>query len=116
MSAFEVPSYRMTVELPVGFKDRDGKLQRVAEVRAVTGADEMYIGMAREYNEHPNDMVYKLVLLGRCVTRLGDQVQVTLADVQRLHAADIRALEYAVYTLTYGSDALPPEEPGTHEP
>lgn len=109
----EVPVYRLTVELPVGFKDRSGAVSRVAEVRAVTGVDEMHIGMSREYNEHPNDMVYKLLLLGRCVTRLGDFAQVTLADIQRLHARDIRALEVAVYTLTYGSDALPPEEDGT---
>ncbi len=113
MPVMEIPSYRMTVELPVGFKDEKGTLQKVAEVRAVTGADELYIGMSREYNEHPNDMVYKLVLLGRCVTRLGDIPVVSMADVQRLHARDIRALEIAVYTLTYGSDALPAEEAGT---
>ena len=113
MPEFEIPSYRMTVELPVGFKDRNGLHQRVAEVRAVTGADELYIGMSREYNEHPNDMVYKLLLLGRCVSRLGDNIIVTLSDVQKLHARDIRALELAVYTLTYGSDALPEEDPGS---
>jgi len=110
MTMIEIPTYRMTCELPVGFKDRDGKLYKTAEVRAVTGSDELYIGMSREYNEHPNDMVYKLLLLGRCVTRLGNNAIVTLSDVQQLHARDIRALEYAVYTLTYGSDALPEED------
>lgn len=109
----EIPTYRMTVELPVGVKDRAGKVSKVAEVRAVTGADELYIGMSREYNEHPNDMVYKLLLMGRCVVRLGDNTTVSLSDVQALHARDLRALEYAIYTLTYGSDALPPEEEGT---
>ncbi|MDP2313226.1 MAG: hypothetical protein Q8P41_10000 [Pseudomonadota bacterium] len=109
----EIPSYRMTVELPVGFKDKIGAVQRLAEVRAVTGADEMFIGMSREYNQYPNDMVYKMLLLGRCVTRLGDNAIVSLTDVQQLHARDIRALEYAVYTITYGSDALPEEEEGT---
>lgn len=111
--SIEVPTYRMTVELAVGVKQRDGTISRTAEVRAVTGLDEMYIGMSREYNEHPNDMVYKLLLLGRCVTRLGDQTVVSLGDIQQLHARDIRALEIAVYTITYGSDALPPEEGGT---
>lgn len=106
----EIPEYRLTVELPVGVKDRRGAVSRVAEVRAVTRADETYIGMSREYNEHPNDMVYKQLLLARCVTRLGDFAQVTLADIQQLHARDIRALEFAVYTLTYGSDALPEED------
>ena len=78
----------------------------------MTGLDEMYIGMSREYNEHPNDMVYKLLILGRCVTRLGDNTAVTLHDIQQLHARDIRALEVAVYTITYGTDALPAEDEG----
>lgn len=109
----EVPSYRMTVQLPVGFNDKVGALQKVAEVRAVTGADELFIGMSREYNQYPNDMVYKMLLLGRCVTRLGDNAVVSHADVQQLDARDIRALEHAVYTITYGSDAHPEEEEGT---
>ena len=106
----QLPSYRLSVELPVGFRDRKGDRRNVAEVRPITGADEMYIGMSREYNEHPNDMVYKMLLVGRCTTRLGDETVVTLADVQKLHARDIRALEYAIYAITYGSDALPDEE------
>lgn len=111
MSNTPVPSYRLAVELPVGFMDSKGERQNAAEVRAVTGGDELYIGMSREYNEHPNDLVYKMLLLSRCVTRLGDNSMVTISDVQRLHARDIRALEYAVYSLTYGSDALPEEDP-----
>jgi len=106
----KLPSYRLKVELPVGFLNRKAERQTVAEVRPVTGADEMYIGMSREYNEHPNDMVYKMLLVGRCTTQLGDETVVTLSDVQRLHARDIRALEYAIYAITYGSDALPDEE------
>lgn len=108
----EVPNYRMTVELPVGVRNRNGSWDRTAEVRAVTGADEMYIGMSREYTEHPNDQVYKLLLLGRCVTRLGDNSVVALSDIQQLHARDIRALEYALYTLTYGSESPPSEGDG----
>ncbi|MCB9780828.1 MAG: hypothetical protein H6742_19830 [Alphaproteobacteria bacterium] len=110
MASPEIPSYRMTVELPVGFLDPKGTRQTAAEVRAVTGADELYIGMSREYTEHPNDMVYKMLLLGRCVTRLGDETIVTLSNVQQLHARDLQTLERAIYTLTYGSDALPDDE------
>lgn len=106
---------RATVELPIGIKNGDGTVDRMAEVRAVTAPDEMYVGMSREYNEHPNDMVYKLLLLARCVIRLGDRTQVSLSDIQTLHARDIRALELAVYDLTYGSDALPPEDGRTAE-
>lgn len=109
MPPLEVPSHSATVELPVGVKNGDGTVDRTAEVRAITTVDEMNVGMSREYNEHPNDLVYKLLLLGRCVIRLGDRKQVSLTDIQALHAQDIRALELAVYELTYGSDALPPE-------
>lgn len=58
-------------------------------------------------------MVYELVLLSRCVTRLGDDDLVTFSDVSRLHARDIRALETAVYELSRGPDAPNPEEHGT---
>ena len=111
MPQYEIPNYKMEIELPVGMKV-DGTLYKDAEVRAVTGADEMYIGMSREYNEHPNDMVYKMLLLGRCVTRIGPNTIVTPSDVQQLHARDIRALEYGIYALTYGTDALPEEDDG----
>jgi hypothetical protein len=102
---------RLTVELPVGFQDRAGVLQRTAEVRAATGADEMFIGMSREYNQYPNEMVYKMLLLARCVTRLGEATSVSLADIQALHARDLRAIEYAVYALTYGDDEAEADAP-----
>ncbi len=108
----EIPIPRRSVELPVGFRDAKGSIHRTAEVRAVTGADELYIGMSREYNQHPNDMVYKLLLLGRCVTRIGEESVVTLSDVQQLHARDIRALEVAIYEITYGDGSVPKEEDG----
>lgn len=47
------------------------------------------------------------------MTRLGDRTAVSLGDIQQLHARDIRLLEVAVYELTYGSDAPPPQEDGT---
>lgn len=52
-------------------------------------------------------MVYKLLLLSRTVTKLGSKGLVTISDVQKLHARDIRALEYAVYRITYGEEAVP---------
>jgi hypothetical protein len=107
----ELPTWRMSVELPVGFKD-GGVIVRDAEVRAVTGADEFSIGMSPEYNKSPNDLVYKTLLLARCVVRLGTRTALSATDIQKLHARDVRALEYAVYTLTYGEDALPKEDPG----
>ena len=105
----DIPFSRMSVTLPVGFES-GGQHYDTAEVRAVTGADELYIGMSREYNQNPNDMIYKMLLLGRCVTRLGEENIVTLSDVQQLHARDIRALERAVYSLTYGPGAVPDGE------
>ncbi|MCB9765022.1 MAG: hypothetical protein H6739_34935 [Alphaproteobacteria bacterium] len=111
MSGPQLPSYREVVSLPVGFKDAQGELVQEAEVRPVTGADELYIGMSPEYNRSPNDLVYKTLLLSRTVTRLGDKKPVSIHDISKLHAMDVRALEYAVYRLTYGADALPEEDP-----
>ena len=113
MADLQIPTYRMTLELPVGIRSADGTADRTAEVRAVTGADEFYIGMSPEYNKYPNDMVYKTLLLSRCVTRLGDRTAISITDIQKLHARDVRALEVAVYTLTYGEDALPKEDPNS---
>ena len=100
-------SHREAIELPVGFEERGGEIHRDAEVRAVTGGDEMWIGMSPEYNRNPNDLVYKSLLLSRCVTRLGPKTLITVGDIQRLHARDVRALEYAIYRLTYGDDSIP---------
>ena len=80
---------------------------RDAEVRAVTGGDELFIGMSPEYNKHSNDFVYKTLLLSRCVTRIGEKTMITLTDIRKLHARDVRVLEQAVYRLTYGEDAVP---------
>ena len=105
-------SHREIIQLPVGFELPDGKLVKEAEVRAVTGGDELYIGQSVQYNRNPNDLVYKTLLLSRCITKIGPKTNVTMSDVSSMHALDVRALEYAVYRLTYGEENLPPEEPG----
>ncbi len=92
----------------MGFEDtRTGEVYKDAEVRAVTGGDELAVGMSREYNSFPNDLIYKTLLLARCVVRLGSKTVVSVDDIKRLHAQDLRALEYAVYRLTYGAEAIP---------
>lgn len=110
MSGPRTPSYREAVNLPVGWEDSDGNLHKDAEVRAVTGGDELWIGMSPQYARHPNDLVYKMLLLSRTVTRLGPKTRLTPGDIGNLHALDVRALEYAVYRLTYGEENLPSEE------
>lgn len=105
-------SHRELIQLPVGFELPNGELAREAEVRAVTGADELFIGQSSQYNRHPNDLVYRTLLLSRTVTRIGPHKSVTVSDVGKMHALDVRALEYAVYRLTYGEENLPDEEPG----
>lgn len=101
-------SFRHVVELPVGYEDPvSGELMRTAEVRAVTAGDEMAIGMSTEYNRYANDLIYKTLLLSRCVTKLGSRENITLNDVRKLHAQDMRVLEYEIYKLTYGEDAVP---------
>lgn len=88
MSALAVSASRLTVELPMGFRDAQGTHPTQAEVRAATGADALTIAMTPEYNEHPNSPVYTLLLLGRCVTRIGDNTVVTLSHVLTLHAIE----------------------------
>jgi hypothetical protein len=106
-------SYRETVVLPVGYEDpASGELYKEAEVRPVNGGDELYIGMSPEYTQHPNDLIYKTLLLSRTVCKLGPRTLITVDDITRLHAQDIRALEYAVYRITYGEDVAPPEGEG----
>jgi len=106
------PDHREFVELPVGFQlPGTDEVVRDAEVRAVTGGDEFHIGMSPEYRRSPNDLVYKTLLLARCTTRIGDRKTISVADINKLHAADVRALEYAIYRLTYGKEALPDEDP-----
>ena len=63
-------SHRELIQLPVGFELPNGELAREAEVRAVTGADELFIGQSSQYNRHPNDLVYRTLLLSRTVTRI----------------------------------------------
>lgn len=105
-------SHREVILLEVGFEMPDGSLANEAEVRAVTGADELKIGTSAQYNRYPNDLVYKTLLLAECVTRIGGKNHITMSDIGKLHALDVRALEYAIYRLTYGEENLPPEEPG----
>jgi hypothetical protein len=105
-------SHREIVRLPVGYELPNGELATEAEVRAVTGSDELFIGMSSQYNRNPNDLVYKTLLLSRTITRIGPKKSITMADVGKLHALDVRALEYSVYRLTYGEENLPPEDPG----
>lgn len=108
MSGARPTSYREVVQLPVGYEDPEtGQMQREAEVRAVTGGDELAVGMSAEYNRFPNDLIYKTLLLSRTVVRLGTKTRVNVEDIKRLHAQDLRKLEYTVYKLTYGEEAIP---------
>lgn len=108
MSGQRPTSHRELVALPMGIEDPAANvIHREAEVRAVTAGDELFIGTSPEYNRFPNDLVYKTLLLSRTVTRLGNKTNVTLDDIKRLHALDLRALEYAVYRITYGEGVVP---------
>lgn len=107
----QTTSYREKVALPVGYEDpATGEVHKEAEVRPVNGGDELYIGMSPEYTKYPNDLIYKTLLLSRTVTKLGPRTLITVDDISKLHAMDIRALEYAVYRITYGEDVVPEGE------
>ena len=90
-------SHREIIQLPVGFELSTGDLAKEAEVRAVTGADELFIGQSSQYNRHPNDLVYRTLLLSRTVTRIGTHKNITIADIGKMHALD--AVSYTHLTL-----------------
>ena len=101
-------SHRETITLPVGFEDpATGEVTHEAVVRAVNGGDELAVGLSPEYNRSPNDLVYKTLILSRTIVRLGNRKHITVNDVKRLHIQDLRALEYAVFRLSYGEEAIP---------
>jgi hypothetical protein len=105
MSEVRSTSHRELVLLPVGVEDSKlNAIHREAEVRAVTAGDELFIGTFPDYNRFPNDLVYKTLLLG-------PKTSITAEDIKRLHVLDIRALELAVYRITYGEGVVP-ETPG----
>jgi hypothetical protein len=96
-------SYQERLELPVGYEDpASGQIWTDAEVRAINGSDELAVGMSADYNRYPNDLVYKNLMLARAVVRIGGRTIVTQDDIRRLHARDLRALEEAIFRLTYG--------------
>lgn len=100
-------SYQERLELPIGYEDpASGQVWTDVEVRAINGSDELAVGMSPDYNRHPNDLVYKNLMLARTVVRIGGRTLVTQDDIRRLHARDLRVLEEAVFRLTYG------EQPG----
>ncbi|MFM7201374.1 MAG: hypothetical protein ACKO6N_11330 [Myxococcota bacterium] len=100
-------SYREIVFLPVGYEDpASGKTEKEVELRAITGADELYVGMSPEYNRHQNDLVFKAMLLSRAIVRIGDRTAINIGDIQRMHAQDLRVLEETVFRLTYGTDVI----------
>merc|ERR1712072_22513 len=81
-------SHRELVILPVGFELPTGEIAAEAEVRAVTGADELFIGTSSQYNKNPNDLVYKTLLLSRTITRIGPKKNVSMGDIGKMHALD----------------------------
>jgi len=100
-------SYREIVRLPVGYDDpASGQVENEVEIRAITGADELYVGMSPEYNRHQNDLVFKAMLLSRAIVRIGSRTAINIGDIQRMHAQDLRVLEEAVFRLTYGTDVV----------
>jgi len=108
-------SDRRTVPLPVGHIDAYGEMHTTAEVRPITGADEYRVGLSKEYTARPIDSVYEMLMLSRCVTKLGSRTQVTLSDIEQLHPDDLEVLKRAIHELTY-KPPEPAEPPKAAEP
>ena len=78
-------------------------------MQAVTGGDEMYIGQSVQYNRNQMILFINIVIIS-LYNQIGPKTMLQCLILSC--CLDVRALEYAVYRLTYGEENLPPEEPG----
>jgi len=86
--------------LPIGLEDASGRLRRTATLRKMRGHEEALL-----YD--PSLSAGRLVteLLAGCLTRLGEDGEVTVNDVRRLYSADRNYLLLEIRRFTLG-DAM----------
>lgn len=84
-----VTEYRF--ELPRGFVDQQGTVQREGIMRLATARDEIL--PLRDPRVRDNEAYLTVLLLSRVVTALGDLPQVTPATIEGLFAPDLAFLQ-----------------------
>ena len=80
-----------TFQLPRGYVDSDGNLQRDGVMRLATAKDEIAPMKDPRVQENPGFLV--VVLLSRVITKLGDLPQISTRVVEDLYTADLAYLQ-----------------------
>ncbi len=88
-------------ELPVGFLDEDGAVQRTAVLRKMTGRDEAVMSDKR-YRNNGARMVTEL--LGNCLVRLGALEKPGPKVARDLYSADRHYLLVKLREITFGGE------------
>jgi hypothetical protein len=88
-------------ELPIGYVDADGQLQRTAVLRKMTGRDESLMVDKKNKNN-----AARLVseLLGNCLLRIGTLEKPGTKTAQALFSADRHYLLVKLREITFGSE------------
>lgn len=87
------------VELPIGFLDTNNLYQRSAVLRKMCGYDEELL-----FDESLNAGRFVTELLGNCLVKLGDQIEVDVDMVSKLYTADRNYLLLELQRITFGSE------------
>ena len=93
-------------ELPIGYVDADGRMQRTAVLRKMTGREEAVMADKRNRNSGAR-MITEL--LGSCLVRLGDLDKPGVRVAQALYSADRHYLLVKLREITFG-----PQMQGTY--
>jgi len=93
-------------ELPKGYLDETGTLQRRGTMRLATAADEIL--PLRDPRVQQNEAYLAVIVLSRVVTRLGSLSEVHTGVIENLFASDLAYLQ-RLYEKFNGSDDVEPE-------
>ena len=78
-------------QLPRGYVDADGHVQRKGTMRPATAMDE--IAPLRDPRVKANEAYLTIILLSRVIDRLGDLPTVTTRTIENIYAADLAYLQ-----------------------
>src|SRR5215471_2281173 len=96
------PSKReLSVTLPVGYTDEEGKLHRTAVLRKMTGKEEAILA-DRRHQRNGGKLVTEL--LHSCLVRLGDMPKNGTSTIEGLYSADRNFLLLKLRSLTFGAE------------
>ena len=88
-------------QLPIGFVDADGAVQRDVVLRKMTGREEAILA-DRRFQRNGGKLVTEL--LYSCIVRIGDQPPSGQASVANMYSADRNFLLLKLRCITFGSE------------